>query len=76
MLNIMVTMIRLEIVKKFISEIIILLNFVTWLMMFQLGSLTFIKSVDKVIRMYIKIIITVKMIIIVGKNIILLNRSA
>jgi len=69
-------MISLEMVKKFISDIVILLNFIKFRVSFQFISLTFIRSVEIVIRIYMKIIIIVKIIITVGKNTIFLNRRA
>jgi len=76
MLNIVVIRIKLEIVKKFISDIAILLNFNELRFRLQLVSLMFIRRVGIVIRTYTKIIRIVKTIITVGSRNILLNRRA
>lgn len=67
-------MINLVIVKKFIIAIINFSNMFMLIEIFQFSSLIFIRNVDKVIRMYINTVIKVRMIMIVGRKIILFCR--
>ena len=76
MLNITVTMINLEIVKKFIIDREILLNLVEFKVKDQFDSLMFINKVEIVIRIYMKIIRIVKIIMTVGRRIMFLYKRA
>lgn len=75
MLNINVTIINLVKVIMFIVDMYILLNFSLLWLLFQFSSLIFINRVDRVIRIYIYMMISVNKIIIVGSIIIWLLSS-
>lgn len=76
MLNMIVIITNLEIDKKFIIASIKFLNLSLVIEKFQFSSLTFIKNVDRVIRMYMNTVINVRTIITVGIKIILFCSNA